>query len=546
MPGFEKGIKPEQIIEIVLLNRWLIMTPLFISLIVGIYFAFTLPKVYRSETLILVQSQKVPSNFVRSTVSTDINERVGTLSQQILSRTNLEKIIDDFGLFSGPEHEKMYVEDKINALRTRISVNVTGNRRRGSAFSISYMGKDPETVMKITDTLTTFFIDENLKLREAHAKGTSDFLDDNLSKMRARLEQLENQIKEYSQKYMGELPDHLNANLRILEGLQMQLGLRESRMRDVKRQLSLLENQAAQARKRRPAPISSPAGDADAGAPLEYTELAQLEQRLAAYQLRYTDRHPDVIRLKRMVDKLKAELEREAEWEAEQGEGQGEGPGEPSERGPAEKPIHPFDNRVNLQRAELRTEKETIESEIAKLIEDINVYQRRVENTPRRKQELLSIRRDYDNIKAAYDSLLSRKHEAELSVNMERKQKGERFRVLDSAKLPTKPVKPDLKKLFVFSVAAGLGLGGGLTFLKEFVNTSFKSPGEVEVVLGLPILITMPDLRHLWKSRVKKRINLVTSIAFLMVVAGLALVFAVIVLKGSDQLIEFVRSRLNG
>ncbi len=542
MPGLDKGIKPEQILEIALLNRWLILTPLFFTLIVGIYLAFTLPEVYRSETLILVQSQKVPSNFVRSTVSTDINERVSTLSQQIMSRTNLEKIIDDFKLFSGPGGDKMYVEDKIAALRAAISVKVTGNRSRGAAFSISYMGKDPETVMKITNTLTTFFIDENLKLREAHAKGTSDFLEDNLSKMRARLEQLEGQIKEYSQRYLGELPEHLAANLRILEGLQMQLRLNEERTRDISRQLTLLENQAIQARQNRSVPITSSAdGETGEEVPLEYAKLAELEQRLVAYRLRYTDQHPDVIRLKRIVERLRAKLEKDAEAAGMNEEAP---PGKTSGPPIRKKTASSLEIQLDIQRVELEEEKRTIAAEVAKLIKDITVYQERVENTPKRKQELLSIRRDYNNIKDAYDSLLSRKHEAELSVNMERKQKGERFRVLDSAKLPTKPVKPDLKKLFILSVAAGLGLGGGLTFVKEFLNTSFKSPGEVEGVLGLPLLITIPDLRHLWKSRLKKRFNLLMSIAFLLVVVGLALVFMAIIAKGPDNLIEAVRTRL--
>ncbi|MCP4689081.1 MAG: protein GumC [Desulfobacterales bacterium] len=534
MADEKPSIDPAMIIEIILIHRWIIMIPVCITMIVGIFLAFTLPKVYRAQTLILVQSQRVPTDFVRSTVSADIDERVSTLSQQIMSRTNLEKIIDKFNLFSGPKQRKMFIEEKIASLRHRITVNVTGSRRRGgAAFSISFLGEDPETVMKITNTLTTFFIDENLKLREAHAKGTSDFLEDNLSKMRERLNEVESEIRTYNQRFLGELPGHLDANLRILEGLQMQLSLRETRLRDVQRQLTILANQEAIARRNRLAGRETSATPAEAGPPVDET-LLQLEQLLQNYQSRYTERHPDVIRVKKLIEKHKAEVRRKAEAEPEP-------PPEIAAPAPApETPIAQIDGRLNIERLELKNEKADLEAEIAQIFHDTKIYQTRVENTPKRRQELLSIRRDYDNIKAAYNSLLDRKNEAELAVNMERKQKGERFRVLDSAKLPTKPVKPDMKKLFLFSVAAGLGVGGGLTFVREFLNKSFKSPAEIEKVLGLRLLILMPDLHNIWKGRAIKLFKLAMTGVMLMITSGLALVFAFIALKGTEQAISLL------
>ena len=125
MRDLKDPIKPEQIIELVIRHRWFIIVPFCLAMIVGIYFTLTLPKIYGVSTLILVQPQKVPSNFVQSLVSIGINERISTIRQQILSRSNLEKVIEDFKLFSEPEHVKMYSEDKIESLRKRIDVNVT-------------------------------------------------------------------------------------------------------------------------------------------------------------------------------------------------------------------------------------------------------------------------------------------------------------------------------------------------------------------------------------------------------------------------------------
>jgi len=169
---------PKSIIDLVIKRRWLVLIPFCLAMLIGIYFSITLPRIYESSTLILIQPQRVPEEYVQSIVSTDPGERISTLSQQILSRTNLEKIIEEFKLYQGPAFDDLYAEDKINNLRNNISVSVSSDRRRQhDAFTISYQGKDPQTVMRITNTLASFFIDENLRLREAQAVGTSDFLE---------------------------------------------------------------------------------------------------------------------------------------------------------------------------------------------------------------------------------------------------------------------------------------------------------------------------------------------------------------------------------
>jgi capsular polysaccharide biosynthesis protein len=159
-------------------------------------------------------------------------------------------------------------------------------------------------------------------------------------------------------------------------------------------------------------------------------------------------------------------------------------------------------------------------------------YQKRVENTPKREQELLSLRRDYQNIQNSYDSLLSRKLEADIAVNMERKQKGEQFRIIDPAKLPQKPVSPDMAKLFLFSVAAGLGLGGGIAFLLEFLNSSFRKPDDIENNYGLSVLVTVPRIYQA-RQRIYRKIDIVGSVVTSFVAAGLFGIFAIICIKGA-------------
>ena len=204
-------------------HRWLLIIPFCIAMVVGMYLAIKLPKIYEAKTLILVMPQRVPTNFVKSIVTTDLDSRISTISEQILSRSNLEKIIEKYGLFSDPNYSGMFLEDKVAALRKSIVVKVNNGRQGSNAFSISYRGSHPKTVMEVTNRLAGSFIDENLKVREAQAVGTSDFLADELKTKRQRLEEVEQKLREYRRQYMGELPEQLDANLRMLERLQTQL-----------------------------------------------------------------------------------------------------------------------------------------------------------------------------------------------------------------------------------------------------------------------------------------------------------------------------------
>lgn len=284
-------------LELAVKRRWLLIIPFCIAMLVGMYFAFVLPKIYQANTLILVRPQRVPTDYVRSIVSTDIDQRINTIRQQILSRTNLERIIEKLNLFSGPDHADMFMEDKIGSIRKRIDVEVTRSSRRSGAdaFSVSYRGSDPQTVMNVANTLANFFIDENLKVREAQAIGTSGFLDDQLNSVRTRLEEVEKQLGEYRKKYMGELPEQLDTNLRVLDRLQLQLNERQANLQEAKNRLLLLDQQIEANKNSQAAGV---AAASDTGQPLT---VAQLKQQLADLKANYTDRHPDVIRLKRQI-----------------------------------------------------------------------------------------------------------------------------------------------------------------------------------------------------------------------------------------------------
>jgi polysaccharide chain length determinant protein (PEP-CTERM system associated) len=514
-------IKVDQIIAIILRRRWILIIPFCIAIVVGSYLAITLPKIYSASTLIFIQPQRVPQNYVRSIVSSDIASRINTISQRVMSRTNLEKIIKKFNLFSGPENQGMFMEDKLALLKKRISVDVTRSSRRGvESFSISFRGKDPDKVMRVANTLAAYVIDENLKLREAQAVGTSDFLAGELNSTRAKLIKQENALKEYREQYMGGLPEQLDSNLRILERLQEQLDSANTNLRDVKNRLANLETTRSQP------VVMQPAGTDAARGTGTVTNLAQMQMQLSDLKTRYTDKHPDVLRLQKMIEEMEA------------GKVSGE------ETGETDVPASGRNiniNYANLNRInELNSEKAELLSEIEKLNKQISIYQKRVEDTPKREQELLSLTRDYENIRDTYNSILERKLEAELSVNMEKKQKGEQFRIIDPARLPQKPVSPDMKKLFLFTIAAGLGAGGGIAFLLEFFNQGFKSIKDIESYLDVPVLAAIPTVLHK-KDKLLRVLNNAAFAFSLMISFVLLAGFALLTLKGVDDALELLK-----
>jgi len=495
-------IKPEVIIEIISRRRWYIIIPFCLSMIAGICSIFILPKIYTSSTLILIQPQKMPEEFVQSLVSTDLDSRINTISQQIKSRTNLEKIIKEFNLFPKQEHDRIFMEDKIKNIRERISIDLIreeGGMGSADAFSLSFKGRDPEVVKNVTNALADYFVEKNLKFRQDQVIGIYNvFLKDEMNATRNRLKELEKAIKDYRERNMGSLPEELEANLRILDRLQVQLGEKQESLRDASNRLDMLENQTSEQ------PVQQEIGNS--------TDPEQIREQLTSLKLRYTDNHPDVIRLTKILADLEAADKNGAEpstW------------------------LSRLSASGRRQYEEIKSERKTLQADISEISNRIQAIEKQLEDTPQNEQELLSLRRDYNNINETYNSLLARKREAEMSVKMESKQKGEQFRIIDTARKAESPSEPDMNKLFMFFIAASLGIGGGLVFLMEYLDSSYRKPDDIESHLGIPVLATVPAILQPRDVRTK-RFNQVLSIFFIIVAIALLSGFTFVSLLGFD------------
>jgi polysaccharide chain length determinant protein (PEP-CTERM system associated) len=516
-------------INLIFKHRWLLIIPFCLAMIIGIYLSIALPRVYKAYTLILIKPQQVPVDYVqKASVAATIESRIRSISQKILSRANLEKMISQFNLFSAPEQQDMLIEEKINDLGQLIEIELqTDKHEQANAFFISFRWPNPQQAALVVNNLADRFIDEDLREREAEAIDTTQFLDEQLVVMRGQLKEYETRLSDYRKRYMGELPGQLNTNLRMLDSLQEQLSQREERLRDEKNRLAMLEIEINTARE-------SLAGGTILSERGEELTLPELKNRLYTLKANYTDQHPDVIRLKALIADMEAKLK----------SGELKSPGQASKNTSLTEEQLLTSTKLNeltRQRSEVKIEINNLEDDIRKTKNDIWMYQQRIERTPKREEELMTLNRDYQNIQASYSSMLNRKLEADVAVNMEKKQKGEQFNILVRAQVPKRPVSPNIKILFILAVMGALGVGSGLIFLLDYFDTSLKDPKDFESDLGVSVLATIPKVYRKKDIRLKRVNQLLTGISIL---AGVLLFagFAVLTVLGVEQTLEIVQN----
>jgi polysaccharide chain length determinant protein (PEP-CTERM system associated) len=484
--GSRRKLPLEHYLLVLLHRKWLVIA-VFLAVSVGsAVLAYRLPDIYRAETLILVDPQQVPERYVESSVASDVGNRLGSLPQQILSAAHLQGIIDRFNLYA-EERRQQPPEAVINLMRSYIEVNnslaESENVRAVGPLTIgiAYTGSDPMTVAQVTNELASLFIEENLKTREKMAMGTSQFIESQLEETRKALEGHEAKIRDFRSQHLGEMPDQQSANSQILGQLERQLESINGSLERAGEQktylLTLLEENQATALT--PTPVPSP------------EELA-----LPALQARYSEEHPDVQRAKRAIEEQRRAREA-AEAQARQ-EAAGTNPAEAVPT-----------NRTLAAVVQLKTVEDQIvqrTNERARLMEDISVYRARIEAGPLREQQLSDLMRDYQTAKDYYGQLLEKKLNAEAGTELELRQMGEQFSILDPAQVPKSPSGPNRPLYIVLGVLAGLTLGPLLVLASEILGfgITITSPEQLATVGGVALLGVVSVLRtqreqRLWR-----------------------------------------------
>jgi len=478
-----------------------------------------LPAVYLAETVVLIDSQKIPEKFVSATVATDLEDRIAAIREMLLSSGELKKVIDDFGLYR--EARKSHFEEEIlDMMRRDISINLnpagmgTSSKgdKRTAAFRIGYQGSDPHLVMRVANRLTDLYVEQNLKTRESQAAGTSSFLDTQLHEAKKRLDELEAKVSEYKLQHNGELPQQEQSLSSTLSRLQTELEANRDAINRAHQTKVILESTisateasiAAQTRtweqsvRGQDVPVPYIPGQPAAAQTVRPSDA--LEDQLAQARAHLTENHPEVIRLRKALEnERRAEAQRQAARIETAAASANPASGSSPNRQASSLSEPPEITRAREQLVGLMaqvkgadTEMENRKTEQQRILRDLDLYQRRIEHLPVREQEMAQITRDYEMSKENYKSLLDKKMAAEMALDMERRQQSERFTVLDRARVPEKPVKPNRPLLY----ALGSGLGLALALLVGFTAELRKDVvlGEWELPEGTPVLARLPRI----------------------------------------------------
>jgi succinoglycan biosynthesis transport protein ExoP len=463
----------------------------------------SLPNVYRSTATVLIERQQVPEEFVRSTVTNELETRLTAMSQDVLDRPRLEALITHFGLY--PDlREHGTLEPAVRRMRSDVQLDLkesTEQRGRPSttiAFSLSYRGRDPQTVALITNSLASSYVEENLRARERQAADTTEFLRTQLTATKQRLDEQERRVSALRARYRGELPQQQQGNLATLESLTTQLRLNnDNEVRLAERRESLTA-QLAQAR-------------AESGGPEpDEVRLARYKAELGGLRIKYTDRWPDIIRLKDEIGRLEKQL------------------AEPKPKPDPKAEVVPATPRVfQLQEAlkSAETELRLLKADDGRLRNALDSYQTRIENAPKRELEFAEVTRDYDTTKELYQTLLKRYGEAQIAVHLEQRLKGEQFRLLDPALPASTPAAPNRLKLLLLSLALSVGLAVGGLVLAEIRDTSFHSVDALRAFSTVPVLVAIPQIvteADVRKRRTRFRLVLGGAVLGLLLTAGVS------------------------
>jgi succinoglycan biosynthesis transport protein ExoP len=468
--------------------------------------SWVLPSRYRSSTLILVEQPTMPKDYVTPNVNDDLQDRLRSITQQILSRTRLLHIIDQLDLYADG-HGHLSPDDKVERMRKDIEIElVRDGEGRVSAFNVYYLSHDPRVAQQVTSELTNLFISENLEVRQQQSEDTTKFLEGQLETARKTLSDQEEKIREFKGQHVGELPAQVASNLQILAGMQSQLQTEEDALNTAKQQRVYLETLVNQYRSLQGLGQGSPKGEGGTtvGLPAIDEELDKLRAQLADLSSHYTDRHPDVRKVKEQIaktEKMRDQIVASLKTKAAAAADPNAAAADAADVRDASSPMVQLQGQVQANRVEIANR----ERSVAELEAKVTGYQARLNQEPVREQQLSDLTRGYDQSKANYDELLKKKNESAMATSMELLQQGERFRIVDPPSLPMKPDFPNRLKFCMIGLGVGLALGTVVAGAFEMMDDRIYDEKELQKLLPVPVISEIPALASAADEHLERR-----------------------------------------
>lgn len=533
-----------------------------VIIVLGVAIAFISPPIYLSQSTILIEEQQIPQEYVHTTITGYVEERLQMITQQIMSRARLLEIIKQFNLY--PEMRARYTtEEIVEEMREdihfeKISTDVI-DKRTGRptaatiAFTLGYEGKAPSTVQRVANVLASLYLEQNLRSREQRATSTTVFLQKELGDLKGQIDSLQNQISEFKKVHVGELPEYTALNLQTLERLDRQLDQLNAEERSLQEKAIFLQGQMVGVEPL--APVVTEEGKTLMN---PTNRLKYLRMQMVSLQSGLSEKHPDVKKLKKEIQELEAQVENpgtddsiekirhledlKGKLAAKKGELGAKHPdviklskevemltGEVGALKSKDimkdltetKPDNPVYVNLKTQLASTEMQIKSILEERRKVKATMENYQKKIENIPMVEKEYNSLIRDHENARLKYNDISSKLMEAKVAQGMEETQRGERFTIVDPAQLPEKPFKPNRIAIALISFILALGAGVGMGAVRETLDTSVKTRDELSRLTHHPVLSVIPfmETREEKRARLLKRGALVVAVAGIIVLA---------------------------
>jgi polysaccharide chain length determinant protein (PEP-CTERM system associated) len=481
----KRELTVEDYIGIARRRWWIIAVPAVVFAIGAYTISLFLTSRYTSQTVVLVEEPAVPESLVKPVISGDANQRLATMQEQILSRTRLQQIIEKFGLYK-EDAGRVSMEDMVARLHKAITVSpirpMAETRASGlPGFTVSVVADRAYTAQQICTEITSFFMQQNVLLRERRAEDTTQFITKQLTESKRKLDEQDSRLADFQRRYMGELPDQMQTNFSLLTGLSSQLEATSQALNRAQQDKMFFQNAIDQ--QPPPGTTASVVVDPD----ILQKQLASMQSQLAALQAQYTDAHPDVRRLKKDIAQLKRKIDEESASHTPQ-----VAPPAADKNATVVETQRVQQLRAQLYQVNRIIQEKTLEQ--SRIQQEISKLQGKLQLSPAIGQEYKALTRDYQTAVNVYNDLLKKQSDSEMATDLERRQQGEQFRVLDPPSLPQRPTFPNRPVFGVGGFMAGLAFGLAIVFALEAQDTTLHSERDVERLLKLPALAMIPLL----------------------------------------------------
>jgi len=495
-------------------RKWSLMVSAALVLFIAVAIAFVLPPIYSSYSTILIEEQQIPTEFVMTTVNTYAEQRVHNIKQRVLSFTQLHDIIKEQKLYSELK-DKWTPEEIVAKMRGDVRVKMLSadvfDRRTGrpvtvtTAFTVGYEGKSPQAVLRVTDTLTSLFLEQNLQVRQKRVSETSEFLSSEVQRVKEDLAQAEKEVANYKQAHINELPELFQVNKQSLDVMERSIEQLRGELRHLKEREGYLATQLA---------AVSPSMDDATARSREAATLKDLHLQLAGMLERYTEAYPDVAIVRAQI----AAIEKQTDS------------GIRGRKNVNEQADNPAYVNLESQLAGTKADIEMMKKQMQAMQERVSIYRKRIEETPRVEGDYLALVSQRNALQGKYNDLTAKYQEAKVAQELEREQKGERFSLIEPARLPETPTKPNRLAIVLVGAVLSVGVGTCFAAVREMADPSIRNSDLLASLVGAPVLATIPRIvtpEERMRQR-KRRVYLWGIFAVLLILTALFVHFYVI------------------